>query len=82
MLLELSIELDYLGQRIDAVYNGIGGKTPSQMSRLERSFASDRMLSFSKESTQPLAIFLGMSLRLTRESLDKLAIKRPVRPVR
>lgn len=78
----MSIELCSLEQRLGAVYNGISGKMPSQMSRLERSIASDRVLSFSKDATQPLAKFLGSIRLLTNEAIDKLAMQKPVEPVR
>lgn len=52
------------------------------MSRLERSIASDRVLSFSKDATQPLARFLGSIRLLTDEAIDQLVMNKPVEPVR
>ena len=57
-LLETLVDLEAFKVMLSAVESSLHKKSASEMSRLERSMASTRVLAFSKDQTQPVAGFL------------------------
>ena len=58
-LLETLVDLETFKIDLSSVESSLYTKSASEMSRLERSIASTRILAFSKDQTQPVASFLG-----------------------
>ena len=58
-LWEATNELGMLSSETAAIEHGLNHRAPSQMSKLERSMASNDVFAFSKDSTKPIAAFLS-----------------------
>ena len=56
--LELAIELELIGCLVVDIRQALPQKSRLQLSVLERSMVSNQLLTFSKESTQPIAGFV------------------------
>lgn len=66
----LKIELVSLGDSLQQ-------KPASQLSRLERSILSSRVLAFSKDSTQPVASFIEDTITSLSEWINNAALSDP-----
>lgn len=72
-LLETLVDLETLKEGLLTIESTVHHKSASQMSRLERSIASENISAFSKDSTQPLAAFIRHVLQLLTSWIDREA---------
>jgi hypothetical protein len=75
-LLEISVDIELLKNELVFLGASLQQKSASQLSRMERSILSSRVLAFSKDTTQPIASFIEESVTLLSEWIDNSAMNR------
>ncbi|KKZ66310.1 hypothetical protein EMCG_07974 [[Emmonsia] crescens] len=71
-LQELQFSVWHFHQVLSQVHDSVSAKKPSEMSRLERSVASNRIPVLMKESTQPVALYLSNCIQALSETIQKV----------
>ncbi|OAX84398.1 hypothetical protein ACJ72_01230 [Emergomyces africanus] len=71
-LQEIQFNVWKFHQILSRVHDSSSAKKPSEMSRLERSVASNRIPAFMKESTQPVASYLSNCIQALSETIRKV----------
>lgn len=77
---ELQLDIQRLGQKLVQANESGAELKPSQMTRLERSLASTRILSLMKDTTQPVGVFLSECGRVLYDyiqNLDEISLRFP-----
>ncbi|EDN07367.1 conserved hypothetical protein [Histoplasma mississippiense (nom. inval.)] len=71
-LQEIQFDVWHFHQVFCQVRDSLSNKNPSEMSRLERSVASNRIPTLMKESTQPVAFYLSSCIQALSETIQKV----------
>ncbi|OJD27910.1 hypothetical protein ACJ73_00703 [Blastomyces percursus] len=71
-LQEIQFNVWHFHQVLSEVRGSVSNKKPSEMSRLERSMASNRIPALMKESTQPVALYLSNCIQALSETIQNI----------